>query len=112
MDELGGISAAGILVVLVLREVLGFLRSQNKSGPSVESASSAPYGQVNELEEQMRMTQQSMARMSASCEKMAEVMSVKDADGLPLVYTPRSLGKNIDALTLSISKLSEHVQYN
>jgi hypothetical protein len=43
---------------------------------------------------------------------MAEVMSAKDVDGLPLVYTPRSLGKSIEALSTSINKLADDVRGN
>ena len=107
---LGGFSATGILVVMVLKVVFDYLKSQDDSPPSALPASSVDAECAREIEEQVRIIREAQARTAAYCEKMSEVLSAKDAEGLPLVYTPRSLGKSIESLSVSISKLSDHVQ--
>lgn len=106
---LGGLSATGILIVMVLKVVLDYLKSRDEANARAEKADSGD-DCAREIEEQLKMLRETQARTAANCEKMSEVLGAKDAEGLPLVYTPRSLGKSIESLSQSISKLSDHVQ--
>jgi hypothetical protein len=106
---LGGLSATGILVVMVLKVVLDYIKSRDEANARAEKADGGD-DCAREIEEQLKMLRETQARTAANCEKMSEVLGAKDAEGLPLVYTPRSLGKSIESLSQSISKLSDHVQ--
>ncbi len=106
---LGGLSATGILVVMVLKVVLDYIKSRDEANARAEKADGGE-DCAREIEEQLKMLRETQARTAANCEKMSEVLGAKDAEGLPLVYTPRSLGKSIESLSQSISKLSDHVQ--
>jgi len=108
LGGLGGLSAAGIFILIILREVFSFLKEK-------EDKPSAPDPDpdcVREIDDQLKLIREAQVRTAANCEKMAEVMSAKDSDGLPLVYTPRSLGKSIEALSTSINKLADDVRGN
>ena len=112
MDDLGGLgglSAAGIFILIILREVFSFLKSKESGAPA---ASDPDPDCVKEIDEQLKLIREAQVRTAANCEKMAEVMAAKDLDGLPLVYTPRSLGKSIEALSTSINKLADDVRGN
>jgi hypothetical protein len=104
---LGGLSATAILLVLVLREIFSYLKAKDaqekKADPEDPDC-------AREIEEQLKMIRESQARTATNCEKITEILSAKDADGLPLVYTPRSLGKSIESLSQSIVRLSDQVQ--
>jgi len=104
---LGGFSATGILIVLVLKVVLDYLKGRDASD---QGDGSQKEDCVREIDEQLKMIREAQARTAANCERMAEVMAAKDVDGLPLVYTPRSLGKSIESLSQSITRLSDQVQ--
>mgnify|MGYP003652206844 CR=1 FL=1 len=106
---LGGLSATGILVVMVLKVVFDYVKSRDEASARAERAGNGD-DCARDIEEQLKLLRETQARTALNCEKMAEVLSAKDSEGLPLVYTPRSLGKSIESLSQSISKLSDHVQ--
>ena len=107
---LGGLSAAGIFILIVLREVFAFLKAKDDDKPSPVLPSSTDPECAREIEEQVKLIREAQSRTAAYCEKMSEVLSAKDAEGLPLVYTPRSLGKSIESLSISITKLADDVR--
>ncbi len=108
---LGGLSATGILVVMVLKVVLDHLKSRDEIDNKAEKVGDdRKFEQCDEFEEQLRLIREAQTRTAANCEKMSEVLGARDADGLPLVYTPRSLTKSIEMLSTSVTKLSDHVQ--
>ena len=109
LGGLGGLSAAGIFILIILREVFSFLKSKESAEPAATPPPVDP-DCARDIEEQVRVIREVQARTAAYCEKMSEVLSAKDAEGLPLVYTPRSLGKSIESLSVSISKLADDVR--
>lgn len=109
LGGLGGLSAAGIFILIILREVFSFLRAKEEDRPAAPDPDPEC---VREIDDQLKLIREAQVRTAANCEKMAEVMSAKDSDGLPLVYTPRSLGKSIEALSTSINKLADDVRGN
>ena len=109
LGGLGGLSAAGIFILIILREVFAFLKTKDGDNHAALPPSTDPEC-AREIEEQVRLIRQAQARTAAYCEKMSEVLSAKDAEGLPLVYTPRSLGKSIESLSISITKLADDVR--
>ena len=110
LGGLGGLSAAGIFILIILREVFAFLKTKEDDKPPPALPPSTDPECAREIEEQVRLIRQAQARTAAYCEKMSEVLSAKDAEGLPLVYTPRSLGKSIESLSISIPKLADDVR--
>jgi len=106
LGGLGGLSAAGIFILIILREVFSFLKDKEDK----PSTSDPDPDCVREIDDQLKLIREAQVRTAANCEKMAEVMAAKDVDGLPLVYTPRSLGKSIEALSNSINKLADDVR--
>ena len=92
---------------MVLKVVLDYLKERDASG---QDDSAQKEDCVREIAEQLKMIREAQDRTAANGEKMAEVMAAKDVDGLPLVYTPRSLGKSIESLSQSITRLSDQVQ--
>tara|TARA_R110002110_G_scaffold1311_11_gene5540 strand:- start:6053 stop:6397 length:345 start_codon:yes stop_codon:yes gene_type:complete len=109
LGGLGGLSAAGIFILIILREVFAFLKAKDGDKPAPLPPSTDPEC-AREIEEQVRLIREAQARTAAYCEKMSEVLSAKDAEGLPLVYTPRSLGKSIESLSISITRLADDVR--
>ena len=109
LGGLGGLSAAGIFILIILREVFAFLKAKEGDKPTPLLPSTDPEC-AREIEEQVRLIREAQARTAAYCEKMSEVLSAKDAEGLPLVYTPRSLGKSIESLSISITRLADDVR--
>jgi len=107
---LGGLSATGILVVMVLKVVLDHLQSRDEADSKSDKGDDRKAEQCEDFDEQLKLIRAAQARTAANCEKMSEVLGAKDADGLPLVYTPRSLTKSIEMLSTSVTKLSDHVQ--
>ena len=107
LGGLGGLSAAGIFILIILREVFSFLKAKESEAPA---APDPDPDCVKEIDEQLKLIREAQVRTAANCDKLAEVMSAKDSDGLPLVYTPRSLGKSIEALSTSINKLADDVR--
>ncbi len=95
MNDFGDIGVAGVLVMLVLREVFNFLKSSDAGEAEV----------VAKLD---RMEEQSAA-MAASTQQMAALMLKTDDTGTPLVYTPRSLTSAIDTLAKNIDRLTDKV---
>lgn len=112
MDEfggLGGLSATGILVVMVLKVVLDYLQSRDEAESKADKGDDRKSEQCEDFDEQLKLIRAAQARTAANCEKMSEVLGAKDADGLPLVYTPRSLTKSIEFLATSVTRLSDEV---
>mgnify|MGYP003662589410 CR=1 FL=1 len=107
---LGGLSATGILIVMVLKVVLDYVQSRDEADSKIDKGDDRKQEQCDELEQQLMLIREAQARTASNCEKMSEVLGAKDADGLPLVYTPRSLTKSIEMLSTSVTKLSDHVQ--
>lgn len=107
LGGLGGLSAAGIFILIILREVFAFLKTKEGDKPAPPPVDPDC---AREMEEQVRLIREAQARTASYCEKMSEVLSAKDAEGLPLVYTPRSLGKSIESLSISITRLADDVR--
>ena len=95
MQDFGDIGVAGVLVMLVLREVFNFLKS-NDSGDGETVA------RLDRMEEQT-------AAIASSTQQMAVLMLKTDDGGTPLVYTPRSLTAAVDALAKNIDRLTDKV---
>jgi|TARA_R110002060_G_scaffold9715_1_gene14636 hypothetical protein len=115
MEHLTELGVGGIFVLLLLQVLMPHIVKMAKGGNATPKPAEAPASPpscsaAQEIEDQVKLVQASMARMSTNMEKVSEVLSARDAEGLPLCYTPRSLGKSIEHLSLSISKLSDHIQ--
>jgi len=115
MEHLTELGVGGIFVLLLVQVLMPHIVKMAKGGTATTQPAEAPptppsCSAAEEIENQLKMVQASMARMSTNMEKVSEVLSARDAEGLPLCYTPRSLGKSIEHLSVSISKLSDHIQ--
>lgn len=83
------IGIGGIIALLVLREVFGFLRGRNGSG---------------------KITSDDLRRIRKALEQIHDLWewhNVSDADGVKLWYVRRSLEESMDQLSKNISKQTE-----
>ena len=115
MEHLTELGVGGIFVLLLVQVLMPHIVKIAKGGNATpkppEAATVSPScSAAQEIEDQVKMVQASMLRMSANMEKVSEVLTARDAEGLPLCYTPRSLGKSIEHLSVSVSRLSDHIQ--
>ena len=116
MEHLTELGVGGIFVLLLVQVLMPHIVKMARGGnstPKPPEAVTVPLpscAAAQEIEDQVKLVQASMARMAANMEKVSEVLSARDAEGLPLCYTPRSLGKSIEHLSMSVSRLSDHIQ--
>lgn len=94
LDSLGDAGIGIIAAVLIIREVMGYLKAR-------ESASGG--GDCDKAEE-------TLSEIAASTQAMSAILVKTDSDGLPLCYTPRSLTTAIESLAVGIEKLSDRVE--
>ena len=115
MEHLTEVGVGGIFVLLLLQVLMPHIVKMAKGDSATPKPPETPTlaascSAAEVIEDQLKMVQASMARMSVNMEKVSEVLSARDAEGLPLCYTPRSLGKSIEHLSMSVSRLSDHIQ--
>jgi len=99
LDSLGDVGIVGVCVLLILREVFAFLKTRElASDPGVECEDAT--AKIASIEE-------SMATLAASTSSIQTLIQKTDADGLPLVFTPRSLTAAIEGLGRSVDRLEQ-----
>ena len=108
LDSLGDVGIVGVCVLLILREVFAFLKSREESEtPAVdceEALTKLP------CSNRLAPIEDSMAKIAASSASIQAVLEKTDADGLPLVYTPRSLTSAIEGLGKSVDRLEQKLE--
>tara|TARA_R110000824_G_scaffold102100_1_gene242262 strand:+ start:8515 stop:8853 length:339 start_codon:yes stop_codon:yes gene_type:complete len=100
---IGGVSAAGILLVLVVREFLQYIAKRDAAAsPDDDAECDAAMTKLDQVGEKVDDLQ-------TSTQAMAAILSRTDPDGLPLCYTPRSLTTSLDSLAKSVERLGDKV---
>ena len=98
-ENLESVGIAGILVVLVLREVFSFLKSREAVVSIEEDPSSNAHSRIEEA----------VAALASTSAQMATILCRTDDTGAPMVYVPRSLSKAIEDLAKNIERLTDKV---
>lgn len=97
LEYLGDAGIGIIAAVLIVREVMGYLKTREASAGSASSAD------CDKAEE-------TLTEIAKSTQAMSAILVKTDSDGLPLCYTPRSLTTAIESLASGIDKLSDKVE--
>jgi len=106
---IGGVSAAGILLVLIVREFLQYIAKRDTAASSDDMDCDEAIGKLNKIDDKVDDLQSGVADLRGSTVQMAAILAKTDPDGLPLCYTPRSLTASLDSLGKSIERLSDKV---
>ena len=100
LDSLGDVGVAGILVVLILREVFGYMAKAQEAEVSIaEDPSLDAHARIEEA----------VAALASTTAQMATVMCRVDDTGAPMVYVPRSLSIAIENLAKNVDRLTDKV---
>jgi hypothetical protein len=90
MDQWQNLTAGGVLALLIIREVLGFLKTRNGgSGVSISA--------------------KELHRMASQIEKLYDWHDQKDEDGVPVWYVRKSLERHIGELTETLRSLVQRL---
>ena len=103
LDSLGDVGVAGILVVLILREVFGYMskmQAQEAEVAVAEDPASDAHARIEDA----------VAALASTSAQMATILCRTDGSGAPMVYTPSSLTAAIEGLSRNADRLSEKVE--
>ena len=102
LEALGDAGIGIVAAVLIVREVLNFLKYR-------EANSTVEDGDCEEALGRFAKMEQQMSSLASSTSEIATLMLRVDADGLPLVYTPRTLTSAVTELGKSVVNLNRSV---
>jgi len=100
LEGFGDLSIGLVACVLVLREVFAFL-SKRESLAATDQG-----GDCDDARATLGQIDGKLDDLNAATQSMAAILTRTDPDGLPLCYTPRSLGKSVERLAESVDKLA------
>ena len=100
MGDLGGLSAAGIFALLLVREFLNF---------SARRDAGVPDEACPEAQERLGAIEGSLERLASSTGSLAKVIGKTDSNGMPLIYRDGALAKAVDQLGKNVDKLTDKV---
>ncbi|MAG27426.1 hypothetical protein CMI47_17985 [Candidatus Pacearchaeota archaeon] len=103
LEALGDAGIGIVAAVLIVREVLNFLKAREAPIQASED------GECDEAIGRLVRMEEQMSALASSTSEIATLMLRVDADGLPLVYFPRSLSAAISELGKSVERLSSKV---
>jgi len=99
------VGIGGVFAMLVIREVLGFLKAREESKDDAGGDGSA--------RDQMDRIEDGCKALMGSTQTMATLISATDPAGLPLIYRDSQSGivlnANIEALQRSIERLGDRI---
>lgn len=104
LDSLGDVGVVGVCVLLILREVFAYLKSRESA------ATPTADGECEDAVTRLATIEENMAALATSTTSLQTLMMKTDADGLPLVYTPRSLTSAIEGLGRSVDRLEQKIE--
>ena len=87
IGDLGGLSAAGIFALLLVREFLSFSAKREKLAP--EEA-------CPEAQEKLASIEDNLAKLASSTGALAKVVGKTDSNGMPLIYRDGALARAVD----------------
>jgi hypothetical protein len=98
MDQWTEITTGGVLALLIIREVLGFLKPRNGNGGNGGNGGTVSI-QIKELR-----------RMTEQIQKLYDWHDQRDRDGVPVWYVRESLERHIEQLTAALRDLITDLQ--
>ena len=101
-EAIGGLSAGGILLLLVIREFLNHMSKKQEATAKPDDCADG-MDKLQSMEEQMRQIASSTGAICMLVEKV-------DSSGLPLVYRDQKLPDAVDGLGKSIERLGNRVE--
>ena len=102
LESLGDAGIGIVAAVLIIREVMSFLKAREESRGGDDDCDEA-MNKINGIDGKID-------DLSAATQSMAAILTRTDPDGLPLCYTPRSLGASLDKLAQSVDRLGERIR--
>lgn len=110
MPPVAELGIGGVFAILVIQMVLNFLKSKKQSTltPEVKLSAGleAALGTMTTQMNQMNDIKEDIKTTIKHTEDLHQLLTVRDQDGVPLVYTKSSLERAIRDLTDTISKQS------
>ena len=97
MEQWPEVTTGGVLALLIIREVLGFLKT--KSGPNGPNGNGVVSLQVKELR-----------TMAEQIQKLYDWHDQRDEDGVPIWYVRKSLERHIGQLTETLRTLTQEIK--
>lgn len=101
-NAIGGLSAGGILLLLVIREFLSHM-SKAKAEEQQKASGGDDDSKLQSIDDQMKQIATSTGAICMLVEKV-------DGSGLPLIYRDQRLPDVVDGLGKSIEKLGDKVE--
>ena len=102
-NAIGGLSAGGILLLLVIREFLSHMSKSKEAEKQASSSSGDDDSKLQSIDDQMKQIATSTGAICMLVEKV-------DSSGLPLIYRDQRLPDAVDGLNKSIEKLGDRVE--
>jgi len=104
-NAIGGLSAGGILLLLVIREFLSHMAKSKAEEKKPAGGDDCAEGmdKLQSIDEQMRQIASSTGAICMLVEKV-------DHAGLPLIYRDQKLPDAVDGLNKSIERLGDRVE--
>ena len=105
LEMLGDAGIGIVAAVLIIREVMSYLSKREAA-----LAASSDDGECDEAMGKLNSMDGKLDDLSAATQSMAAILTRTDPDGLPLCYTPRSLGTSLEKLAVSVDRLGERIR--
>ena len=100
LGDLGGLSAAGIFALLLVREFLNF---------SAKREAIAQTEDCPEAQEKLDSIEDNLSKLASSTGALAKVIGKTDSNGMPLIYRDGALARAVDQLGKNVDKLTDKV---
>ena len=107
LEALGDAGIGVVAAVLIIREVLGYLKAREAREAA---AAGADDGECDEAIGKLNSIDGKLDDLAGATLQMSAILSRTDPDGLPLCYTPRSLVSTLEKLAASVDRLGERVR--
>jgi len=107
LETIGDAGIGIVAAVLIIREVLNFI---SRRDAAAASASSGGDDDCDEAIGKLNTIDGKLDDLAGATLQMSAILSRTDPDGLPLCYTPRSLGSTLEKLAASVDRLGERVR--
>lgn len=102
IGDLGGLSAAGIFALLLVREFLNFSAKR-------DAAAATPDEACPEAQERLTNVESSLEKLASSTGSLAKIVGKTDSNGMPLIYRDGALARAVDQLGKNVDKLTDKV---
>lgn len=108
LETIGDAGIGIVAAVLIIREVLNFI--SRRDAAAAAAASDNGDDDCDEAIGKLNTIDGKLDDLAGATLQMSAILSRTDPDGLPLCYTPRSLGSTLEKLAASVDRLGERVR--